>query len=219
MKNLIPESIAPFDIFKVAEKFTPPQEENTHLAVLFACYKLENILGLFASDKCPFSVAESADSYGFNFCNNEELLRMAYARYHEEDLVTGALFLAKVKKDRRAANYGALNPILEISRLIIEYKSQGEKVRFEHMKWRQPGTDESPTVPTELSFGFAVEDEAFDLNVSDDCKTFSIVKTRNGEKVAEGRLTGSRSKSSVANALAQICKNAHDSELKLEDII
>lgn len=219
MKNLIPESIAPIDIFKIAEKFTPQQEENTHLAVLFACYKLENILSLFASNTNPFSVAESADSFGFNFCNNESLLRMAYQKYHEEDLVTGALFLAKVKKDRRAANYGALNPILEISRLIIEYKSQGEKVRFEHMKWRQPGTDENPVVPTELSFGFAVEDEAFDLNVSDDYKTFSIVKTRNGEKVAEGRLTGKGRKSSVANALAEICKNIHDSEIKLEDII
>ena len=117
MKNLIPESIAPIDIFKIAEKFTPQQEENTHLAVLFACYKLENILSLFASNTNPFSVAESADSFGINFCNNESLLRMAYQKYHEEDLVTGALFLAKVKKDRRAANYGALNPILEISRL------------------------------------------------------------------------------------------------------
>lgn len=216
--NILPNTIGPIDILKIAANAEIDSSENCHAATLFAMYKLENILNMFSAKESPFSVADTADTFGFNFCNDASQLRMVEKAFREDDLVTGALMLAKSRKDKMAIDYGLLNAVVSVANLVANYKCEGEAVRFEHLKWKHEGKTDDPTLPLEVTLGFAIGEKFYDLSISDDYKKFTICD-RDKNTVAEGKLSGVGMKSSVAKAIAKLRKEVVAADISIEDVL
>ncbi len=218
MKTTLPNTIAPINILKIAATAEIDMAERSHAAALFAMYKLENILNMFSAKESPFSIADTADTFGFNFCNDAGQLRMAAAAFHDNDLVEGALMLAKARKDKMAADYGMLNAVIGVSVLVANYKCEGDNVRFEHLKWKHEGNTDDPTLPREVTLGFAIGEKFYDLSLSDDYKKFTIVD-RDKNTVAEGKVSGCGARSTVGKAIAQLRKEIVAADISIEDVL
>lgn len=222
MKNtiILTRSIGPVDITKRAKASGVSLSSDGGMAfALFAYYKLENFLCLFSPSGSPFSIADSADSEGHNFCNKKEAIRNAFEHYHEPDLIKGVFAIAASKKqDERVRRFGLINPIVAVGRIITEYKSESVPVVFNHLRWKHVGESTDATVPVEVMFGFSVGDRPYDLYFSDKFDSF-IIRDRNDDVVTNGKLTGIGEKSTVAQAIAKLCEERGAEEIKIEDVL
>jgi len=218
MKAILPRSIGPINMTKVAKKIEKEPKDYSSTASLFAYYKLENFLCLFAPFGQAFTIADSKDTDGFSYCNKASMMRHLDSAYHDADLVKGVLMIANFKKDARVDRYGELNPVVAIGKILLEYKCEGIQLVFQHLRWKHTGDEWNNSLPHDVAFGFALGDRPFDLFLSDDFETFTI-RDRNNSVAAEGKVSGVGMKSTVAVAIEKLRKELDAADIKIEDII